>query len=87
MFLLAAGSEEVEHRAAAMGALDPLVGGAELEHGKLGLSGDKVDRVDQRRSIDAVERLARRFGLDIHGGLLIALVLQISRLALSNPIV
>ena len=80
MFLLAARSKEAEHGAAAVRALDPFVGGAELEHGKLGLAGDKVNRVDQRRRIDSIEGRTRRSGLYIHVGLLIGSGLRVNPL-------
>ena len=70
VLLLAACAMELHHGGAAMRAVEPFIAGAELEIGEIGLAGDEVDRIDQRRRIDAVERRTGRSGLDVHDGLL-----------------
>src|SRR5262245_43033240 len=70
MFVRAARAMEVGHGGAAVGAVEPFVAGTELKFGQVGLAGDEVDRVDEGRRIDAVERRSGRSGLDVHNGLL-----------------
>src|SRR5204863_9025201 len=54
--VLLAGAGEAAHRATAVRARDPRVGGAELELGQLPLVLDDVDGVEQRLGVDAVAK-------------------------------